>query len=86
LVKESLKLVIRKSIFKTKEDDKLRVNLKYLAHYTLLWIVYVNDEYKMHKILKVRNYKYLVRMYWMPSELKYRNAEFMYGWHLTEEQ
>jgi len=36
LVKESLKLVIRKSIFKTKEDNEPRVNLKHLAHYTLL--------------------------------------------------
>ena len=35
-VKESLKLVIKKNIFKKEEDDKPRVNLKYLAHYTLL--------------------------------------------------
>jgi len=40
----------------------------------------------MHKAPKAKNYKYLVRMYWMPSELKYRNAEFMHGWYLTEEQ
>jgi len=39
----------------------------------------------MHEILKIRNYKYPVRMYWIPSELKYRNAEFIYGWHLTKE-
>jgi len=38
----------------------------------------------MYKIPKVRNYKYPVRMYWMSSELKYRNAEFMYRWHPTE--
>jgi len=25
-------------------------------------------------------------MYWMPSELKYRNAKFMYGWHPIKEQ
>jgi len=40
----------------------------------------------MHKALKARNYKYLVRIYWMLSELKYRNAKFIYGWHLTKEQ
>jgi len=40
----------------------------------------------MHKVPKAKNYKYLVRMYWMLSELKYRNAEFMHGWHLTKEQ
>ena len=36
LVKESLKLVIKRNIFEEEEDDKLKVNLKYLAHYTLL--------------------------------------------------
>jgi len=40
----------------------------------------------MHKALKARNYKYLVRMYWILSKLKYRNAKFMYRWYLTEEQ
>jgi len=77
--KESLKLVIRKSIFKTQEDDELRVNLKYLVYYTLSWIAYINDKCKMYKTLKVRNYKYSVRMYWIPSQLKYRNAKFIHG-------
>jgi len=40
----------------------------------------------MYKVPKVRNYKYLVRIYWMPSELKYRNANYMHGWHLAEKQ
>jgi len=86
LVKESLKSVIKRSIFKIEEDDKPRVDLKHLAHYTLLWIICVNNKCEMHRIPKARNHKYPVRMYWMPSELKYRNAEFMYRWHLTEEQ
>jgi len=30
------------------EDNKLRVNLKYLAHHTLLWIIYIDDYYNMH--------------------------------------
>jgi len=60
------------------EDNKLRVNLKYLVYYTLLWIVYVDNYCNIYKALKKKNYKYLVRMYWMPSELKYRNAKFMY--------
>jgi len=77
-VKESLKLVIKRNIFKKEEDNKLRVDLKHLVYYTLLWIVYVDNYYNIHKVLKKRNYKYLVRMYWMPSELKYKNAKFMY--------
>jgi len=32
----------------------------------------------MYKALKVRNYKYLVKIYWMPNKLKYRNAKFIY--------
>jgi len=60
------------------EDNKLRVNLKYLVHYMLSWIVYIDNYYNMHKILKIRNYKYLVKIYWMPSEAKYRNVDYMY--------
>ena len=60
------------------ENNKLRVNLKYLAHYMLLWIAYINNYYNIYKMLKKRNYKYLVRIYWIPSKLKYRNAKFIY--------
>jgi len=66
------------------EDNKLKVNLKHLAHYTLLWIVYIDNKCEIYRVPKARNYKYLVRMYWMPSELKYRNAKFIYRWHLTK--
>jgi len=68
------------------EDDKLRVNSKHLAHYTLLWIIYIDDYYNIHKAPKARNYKYLVRIYWMPSKAKYRNANYMHRWHLAEKQ
>jgi len=68
------------------EDDKLRVNLKHLAHYTLLWIAYIDNYCNIHKTLKIRNYKYLVKIYWMPSETKYRNANYMYRWHLAKKQ
>jgi len=69
---------MRRNTFEMQEDDELRVNLKYLVYYTLLWIICVDNKCKMHRVLKTRNYKYLVRMYWIPSKLKYRNAEFMY--------
>jgi len=67
------------------EDDKLKVNLKYLAYYTLLWIAYIDNYYNIYKAPKRRNYKYLVRIYWILSELKYRNNKFIYKWHLTKE-
>jgi hypothetical protein len=49
--------------FKLKSKDKLRVDLKHLAYYILAWIVYIDDIYKIYKALKVKNKKYLVRMY-----------------------
>ena len=52
----------------------------------LLWIIYIDDYYDIYKALNKKNHKYPVRMYWMPSELKYRNTKFMYEWHLTKEQ
>jgi len=45
------------------ENNKLRVNLKHLVHYTLLWIVYIEDYYNIYKTLKKKNYKYLARIY-----------------------
>jgi len=60
------------------EDDELRVNLKHLAYYTLLWIIYIDNYYNIHKTPKARNHKYLVRMYWMLSEAKYRNTNYMH--------
>jgi len=54
---------MRKNTFKIEEDDKLRVNLKYLAHYTLSWIIYIDDYYNIYETPKARNYKYLVRIY-----------------------
>jgi len=60
------------------KNNKLRVNSKYLAHYTLSWIVYINNYCNIHKAPKARNYKYLVRIYWMLSKAKYRNANYMH--------
>jgi len=61
------------------ENNELKINLKYLAHYTLSWIAYINDQCKIYKIPKARNHKYLVKIYWMPSKAKYKNANYMYG-------
>jgi len=61
------------------ENNKLRVNLRHLAYYILIWIIYIDDYYNIYKALKEKNYKYLVRIYWIFSELKYKNAKFIYG-------
>ena len=49
--------------FKLKDKDKLRVNLKHLAHYILAWIIYIDNQYNIYKALKAKNKKYLVRIY-----------------------
>jgi len=46
-----------------RDKDKPRVNLKHLVYYILLWIVYIDDICEIYKVLKVKNKKYLVRMY-----------------------
>jgi len=49
--------------FKLKDKDKLRVNPKYIAHYTLSWIAYVDDMCNMYRAPKDKNWKYLARIY-----------------------
>jgi len=45
------------------EDNKLRVNLKYLVYYMLSWIAYIDNYYNIYKTPKARNHKYLAKMY-----------------------
>jgi len=72
--------------FKLKNKDKLRVNLKYIAHYILLWIAYVDNMCNIYRAPKDKNRKYLVRIYWALEEKRFRNAKYIYSWHLVEVQ
>jgi hypothetical protein len=45
------------------EEDKLKVNLKHPVYYILVWIAYIADAYNIYKYLKVKNNKYLKRIY-----------------------
>jgi len=49
--------------FKLKDKDKLKVNLKHIAYYILLWIACVDNIYNIYRALKNKNRKYLVRIY-----------------------
>ena len=40
----------------------------------------------MYAVLKASNAKYLERMDWKPKEQRYKNAKFIYGWHLMPDQ
>ena len=68
-------------MFKLKDKDKLRVNLRHLAYYILAWIIYVDNIYRAPKD-KYR--KYLVRIYWLLDKQKFKNAKYIYSWHLVE--
>ena len=70
--------------FKLKEKDELRVNLKHLAYYILVQIIYINNECNIYKALKVKNKKYLVRIYQTRDKRKYRNTKYIYRWHLVD--
>ena len=70
--------------FKLKEEDKPRVDLKHLAYYILVQIIYIDNQYNIYKALKVKNKKYLVRIYQILDERKYRNVKYIYRQHLVE--
>jgi len=70
--------------FKLKDKDKLRVNLKYLAHYMLVWIAYMDNMCNIYRTPKDKYYKYLIRIYWMMDKKWYRDAKYMHSWHLVE--
>ena len=70
--------------FKLKNKYKLRVNLKHLVYYILAWIIYIDNQYNIYKALKVKNKKYLVRVYQALDKRKYRNAKYIYRWYLVE--
>jgi len=72
--------------FKLKDKDELRVNPKHAAYYILLWIACINNTCNMHRAPKDKNRKYLVRIYWAPEEKRFRNAKYIYSWHLVEVQ
>ena len=38
----------------------------------------------MYKALKVKSKRYPLKMYWALDKKKYRNAKYIYSWHLIE--
>jgi len=70
--------------FKLKDKDKLRVNLKHVVYYTLLWIACVDNMCNMYRVPKDNNWKYPVRIYWALEEKWFRNAKYIHSWHLVE--
>ena len=46
----------------------------------------MDDKYNIYRALKIKYKKYPIRMYWALKDLKYRNAKYIYRWHLTKNQ
>ena len=40
----------------------------------------------MHRAPKIKYKKYSIKIYWALEDLKYRNANYIHRWHLTEQQ
>ena len=76
LVNKGLIFRSLKQRFKLKNKDKLRVNLKHLAYYILVYIIYIDNQYNIYKALKAKNKKYLVRIYQILDKQKYRNTKY----------
>ena len=49
----------------------------------VLSALYISIDY-IYRAPKIKNKKYPIRMYWVLKELKYRNAKYIYRWHLIE--
>jgi len=70
--------------FKLKNKDELRVNLSHLAYYILSWIAYMDNVSNIHRALKDKNWKYLLKIYWALEERRFRDARYIHRWHLVE--
>jgi len=64
--------------FKLKEQNKPKVNPKHSAHYTLLWIVYIDNYCNFHYVLKAKYSKYPRRTKWNNNEKKFQDTKVIY--------
>jgi len=44
----------------------------------------MDNVYNIYRAPKDKNRKYLVRIYWAPEEKRFKDAKYIYGWHLVE--
>ena len=84
LVNKKLMFRSLRQRFKLKNKDKPRVNLKHLVYYILAQIIYIDNQCNIYKALKVKNKKYLVRIYQILDKRKYRNTKYIYRQHLVD--
>ena len=52
-----------KGLYSKQNKNKLRDDPKHLIYYTLLWIIYVDNYYKIYQYLKQQANRYLNRIY-----------------------
>ena len=49
--------------YNKQDKNKPKNNFKYLVYYILLWIVYIDNYYKIYQYLKQQASRYLKRIY-----------------------
>ena len=57
--------------FKLKPENELRINPRHSAHYTLLWIAYMDNHYNLHHVLKAKVSRYPRKMEWNNSKKRF---------------
>ena len=72
--------------FKFKLEDKLRIDPRHSAYYTLLWIAYVDNHCNLHHVLKTKVSRYPRRMEWNNNKKKFQDTKVIYRWHLSAVQ
>jgi len=73
---DSQKLLLQKRghRFTLEKDNKLKINPKHSAYYTLSWIACVDNYCNLYYTPKAKHSKYPKRMNWDDSEKKFQNA------------
>ena len=46
----------------------------------------MDNIYNIYRALKDKNWKYLAKMYWALEEKRFKDAKYIYRWHLVEVQ
>ena len=72
--------------FKLKLKDKLQVNPRHPAYYTLLWIICVDNHCNLYHILKAKVSRYPRRIKWNNSKRKFQDTKVIHKWHLLAAQ
>ena len=73
-----------KETYSKQDKNKPQNNPKYLVYYTLSWIAYIDDYYKIYQYPKQKTKQYLKRIYWLQASRRHKNTKFLYRQYTLE--